>query len=203
MGWLTAKAYDRVMRGAEYKHFSDWRKQALAPVAGTVLEIGSGTGANLSYYGELDRLVLLEPDKHMRRQLLAKIDKDFIEVGKSKAEDLPYDDNTFDWVVSTLVLCSVAKPKAALSEIRRVLKPKGKLAFVEHVLDYEDASNRKRQKRWQPLWGLVAASCQVTRDTEATMKECGFDMRSIEYKRLGLGPQIVRPVILGHAKVCS
>ncbi len=212
MGWLGATLYDRLMRGAESKHFSEWRREALSEVRGDVLEIGAGTGANLRCYGETPtRLVMLEPDKNMRKQLLAKLAQmpsdnpssptmpSHIEVGTAYAENLPYDDNSFDWVVSTLVLCSVRDPEAALRECHRVLKPAGKLAFVEHVLDYEDEDNRQRQHRWQPVWGMLAAHCQVIRDTGRTIEECGFTLETIERDRLRVGPRIVRPVIRGAA----
>ncbi|MBL4635961.1 MAG: methyltransferase domain-containing protein [Kofleriaceae bacterium] len=211
MGWLGAKLYDRLMRGAESKHFSQWRREALSEVRGDVLEIGAGTGANLRCYGEAPtRLVLLEPDKNMRKQLLAKLAgasgnassgnmPDHIEVGTAYAENLPYEDDSFDWVVSTLVLCSVRDPEAALKELHRVLRPGGKLAFVEHVLDYEDHANRRRQRRWQPVWGMLTAHCQVIRDTGRSIEECGFQFETLERDRLRLGPKIVRPVIRGRA----
>ena len=207
MGWLMAKVYDRIMHGAEGRHFADWRRDALKDVSGEVLEIGAGTGANLSVYGPgLSRLVLLEPDPHMRVQLGKKLMTTTLaatglqaELAEDAGECLPYEDASFDWVVSTLVLCSVANTAQVLSELHRVLRPGGKLAFVEHVLDSSDETNRRRQLRWQPLWGLFASHCQVTRDTALAISSAGFEMGSLEHSRMSLGPKIVRPVIRGYA----
>lgn len=203
MGWLVARVYDLIMRRPERKHIGAWRRKILQPVCGDVLEIGAGTGANLDHYGkDLCKLTLLEPDPHMRAQLSAKLAQRDLptELGSAMAESLPFADGSFDWVVSTLVLCSVRDPLAALSEIHRVLRPGGRLAFVEHVLDPEDERNRRRQFRYQPLWGVVAAHCQVTRDTRASIIASGFDFANIEEGRMTLGPRIVRPMIWGEAR---
>lgn len=203
MGWLGARVYDLVMRAPERRHIAAWRRNALQRIGGEVLEIGAGTGANEPYYAPtLKRLVLLEPDPHMRAKLLARLKASgrLAEVGDAKAENLPFADESFDWVVSTLVLCSVQDPQVALGEIRRVLRPGGSLAFVEHVLDPEDARNRRRQKRYQPLWGLLAAHCQVTRDTRAAIASSGFEFANIEDGRMTMGPRIVRPMIWGEAR---
>lgn len=206
MSWLLAKVYDFAMRGAERKHLGAWRREALAQVAGDVVEIGAGTGANFPYYGSgVTRLVALEPDDAMRKIAQRKLDEQTVqapastELSKSLGERLPLDDASFDWAVSTLVLCSVRDPEQVLSELHRVLRPGGKLAFVEHVLDPEDAGNRKRQHRYQPLWGLVSASCQVIRDTEKSIIQSGFSMGKLERTRMEVGPKIVRPVIRGWA----
>ena len=203
MGWLGARVYDLVMRAPERRHIAAWRRDALQRISGEVLEIGAGTGANVPYYAPtLTRLVLQEPDPHMRAKLQARLkgSDQIAEVGNANAENLPFADESFDWVVSTLVLCSVKDPEAALSEIRRVLRPGGSLAFVEHVLDPDDACNRRRQKRYQPLWGLVASNCQVTRDTRAAIASSGFEFANIEAGRMTMGPRIVRPMIWGEAR---
>jgi len=205
VGWLLSKIYDAAMRGAERKHLAQWRQEALGGLDGDVIEIGAGTGANLAYYPDTVQLVATEPNPHMRQIAQRKLDRQScgprsVEFVSAPAEDLPYPDESFDWAVSTLVLCSVADPDQVLAELRRVLRPEGRLVFVEHVLDFEDAKNRKRQRRYQPLWGLVSDSCQVIRDTEAAISNSGFSMQSIERTRMQVGPSIVRPVIRGRAR---
>jgi ubiquinone/menaquinone biosynthesis C-methylase UbiE len=203
MSWLMATAYDFALRGAERKHLAAWRTEVLDQVVGEVLEIGAGTGANLEHYSaQVRRLVLIEPDPSMRSRLkrkLASTDRP-VEVGDSAAESLPYANASFDWVVSTLVLCSVRDPQRALSEIHRVLRPGGKLAFLEHVLDPEDDRNRRRQRRYQPLWGLIADHCQVIRDTASEIREAGFEIANLTQERMDIGPRIVRPMIRGLAE---
>lgn len=203
MGWFVARVYDLIMRAPERKHIGAWRREILGQVAGDVLEIGAGTGANLDHYGkDLRNLTLLEPDPHMRSQLKAKLAQRDVpaKIGSAVAESLPFADGSFDWVVCTLVLCSVRDQRAALGEIYRVLRPGGGLAFIEHVLDPKDERNRRRQQRYQPLWGAVAAHCQVTRDTQASIVASGFDCANIEEGRMTIGPRIVRPMIWGQAR---
>jgi ubiquinone/menaquinone biosynthesis C-methylase UbiE len=206
MSWLLSQIYDFALRGAERKHFAKWRREALSEVAGEVIEIGAGTGANLPHYGSsVTRLLALEPSDDMRQIARRKLDRGVIAappntaLAKAFGEDLPCEDASFDWAVATLVLCSVRDPAKVLSELHRVLRPGGRLAFVEHVLDPHDASNRKRQRRYQPLWGLVSASCQVVRDTERTIVDGGFEIGELAHNRMETGPRIVRPVIRGWA----
>lgn len=210
MSWLLSKFYDFAMRGAERKHLSSWRSDALRSVSGSVIEIGAGTGANFPYYGsDVSRLVALEPSDDMRRIAQGKVDSGELaapantELAKAFGEKLPYDDDSFDWAVSTLVLCSVRSPEESLRELARVLKPGGKLAFVEHVLDPDDNRNRKRQHRYQPVWGFFTANCHVNRDTKETIATSGFSIDEVEHTRMEVGPRIVRPVIRGWATLSA
>ena len=206
MGWLMAKVYDRFMRGAEAKHLGGWRDEALAPVAGEVLEIGAGTGANLRHYSTaVERLVLSEPDPHMRRILedkLASAGKVEVmtDVSGAESHQLPFDDESFDWVVSTLVLCTVPKPEATLRELHRVLKPEGRIAFVEHVLDEERSGNRRRQRILEPFWKRVAGNCHLTRDTAEALEASGFELDACTRERMSLGPRSIRYMIRGSAR---
>jgi SAM-dependent methyltransferase len=112
-------------------------------------------------------------------------------------EELPYEDGSFDTVVASLLLCSVADPDRALAEIRRVLRPGGQYLFLEHVRS-NDPKIARRQDRLERLWGVVAFGCHPNRDTLPRI-EAAFDVRSVEHDELPKGPKIIRPYVLGRA----
>ena len=146
-GRIFAAGYDRIMAGTEKAGLSERRERLLAPVSGRVLEIGGGTGANLPFYGAgVQELVITEPEEPMARRLERKL-PDYsrpVRVVRAPAEQLPFEDESFDFVVATLVLCTVDDPARALGEARRVLKPGGRLLFLEHV-----RSDDAKLARWQ------------------------------------------------------
>jgi ubiquinone/menaquinone biosynthesis C-methylase UbiE len=111
------------------------RRRLLAGARGAVLEIGGGTGANLAHYRDVDRVTIAEPNPFMRRRLDQKLTdaRVPVEVSPAGTEELPFPDGSFDTVVSTLVLCTVPDQESALDEVRRVLRPGGRLLFIEHV----------------------------------------------------------------------
>src|SRR5437016_3098075 len=146
-GRIFAAGYDKVMAGTEKAVLRDHRKALLGPVRGRVIEIGGGTGANLPFYSEgVEELVITEPEEPMARRLERKLADHRlpVRVVRAPAEKLPLDDGSFDFAVSTLVLCTVDDPEQALGEIRRLLKPDGTLLFIEHV-----RSDDPRLARWQ------------------------------------------------------
>ena len=131
-----ALTYDRQMVKIEKAGLQAHRQQLLSPLSGHVLEIGGGTGANLALYGAaVTSLTVTEPDPSMLRRLEAHARERMpsARILRAPAEDLPFDDGSFDAVVSTLVLCGVDDQPRALREIRRVLRPAGQLLFFEHV----------------------------------------------------------------------
>jgi ubiquinone/menaquinone biosynthesis C-methylase UbiE len=158
-----------------------WRRERLLSGArGAVLEIGGGTGANLPYYGDVKRVTVVEPDPFMRRRLGPKglAARVPVEVSAAWAEALPFSDDSFDTVVSTLVLCTVPDQRSALGEIRRVLHPGGRLLFIEHVR--AAGSMAHWQDRIEPLWGRLLAGCHPNRDTVAAIEQAGFEMETLE-----------------------
>jgi ubiquinone/menaquinone biosynthesis C-methylase UbiE len=169
-----AAVYDAVMAPVEYAVLARRRAGLLADLGGQVIEVGAGTGVNLPYFRHADRVVAAEPDGAMRRRLAAKlaVARVPVEVTGDSASSLPYADASFDAVVCTLVLCTVADPGRALAEARRVLKPGGRLVALEHV------RGRGALARWQdrvtPLWSRLAAGCQPNRDIAAAIENAGF-----------------------------
>lgn len=139
--YFMAKFYDASMKKMEEACLTNWRTDLLSKVQGDVLEIGSGTGANLlSYYPKsIKSLVLTEPDPDMLALLNSNINSSYngkISAENYAADALKFRDDSFDTVVSTLVLCSVDSPEASFAEIKRVLKPDGKFYFIEHLYGY-------------------------------------------------------------------
>lgn len=201
MPWLMATLYDRIMAATEQACLSGFRAELLASLSGSVLEVGAGTGVNLAYYpASLSRLVLTEPDPHMRVRLEKRVDGRPAEVRGDPAHGLAVPDETFDTVVSTLVLCTVEEPARALTEMRRVLKPGGCLVFLEHVAAEPSSSRAVWQRRVEPVWKRLAGNCHVTRDTEARITEAGFGIESIRRESLRKAPPWIRPSIRGVAR---
>ncbi len=197
MGIFSAKVYDWVMSGTEEACLADWRAEVLAGAQGKVLEIGAGTGANIPYYPEGVELHLFEPDEGMRAQMRVKFPEANALGGSG--DHLPFEDATFDTVVSTLVLCSVPEQATSLREIRRVLRPGGALLFIEHVAS-EDPVRLKWQRRWDPLWCRAAGGCHTCRDTESAILEAGFRIEDITRQSMRKAVSIVRPTIRGIAR---
>jgi ubiquinone/menaquinone biosynthesis C-methylase UbiE len=171
----------------------------LADLEGEVLEIGSGTGASLRYYERAARVVALEPDESMARRLPARVAEAQVpvEIVSAGAESLPFPDESFDAAVSAFVLCSVEDPAAVLGEIRRVLKPTGKLVLLEHVRG-EDLTARW-QHRLTPLHRKLAGNCHLDRDTKTTVAAAGFDVTALEPTDLPGTHALVRPGVQGVA----
>ena len=195
-GRVFASIYDRMMASTEEAGLRERRRALLARARGRVLEIGAGTGLNLDHYGpEVTELVLTEPEEAMARRLRAKATRG--EIVEASADDLPFEDGSFDTVVSTLVLCTVPDQHRAIGEIRRVLKPDGRLLFLEHVRS-DDARSAKWQDRLLPLWRFIGHGCHPNRDTAAALTRAGFRLE-METWRMPKAPPIVRPVIEGTA----
>lgn len=203
MSWLFAPLYDLLMKNTEAAGLSQWRQTLLSEAYGRVLEIGGGTGANLGYYtGAVDQVFITEPDAGMKRQLDQKfqaLDKSNFYTADAKAEDLPFEDESFDTVVSTLVLCTVDNPEKSLEEIFRVLKPGGKLLFLEHVHAHDNPNRAKWQGRIEPIWKHIAGGCHLTRDTLSTIERTGLSIESVTHASLRKAPAFIRTSIRGCA----
>ncbi len=192
--WLVARFYDPFQARLEAAVLGPWRADLLADLRGEVLELGAGTGANLPHYGAgASRVVLAEPDVHMRRILQGKAPDERFQVVDHAAEALPYPDGSFDAVVFTLVLCTVDDPVAALAEAKRVLRPGGRLVYLEHIRS-ADPAIRRRQDLLQPLWGPFARGCHLNRDTDRLIREAGFEVSETEEAMRGAPRWVARTV---------
>ncbi|MEJ2513786.1 MAG: methyltransferase domain-containing protein [Gammaproteobacteria bacterium] len=150
--------------------------------AGRVLEIGFGSGLNTPFYNaaRVQELVGLEPSDGMARLAGRMLpDSPFpVRLVTAGAEDIPLDTDSVDTVVTTYTLCTVPEPRAALAEMRRVLKPSGRLLFCEHGVA-PDASVRRWQERLNPAWRALAGGCNLTRDVPALLAAAGFDVTEL------------------------
>lgn len=167
------------------------RKRAiLGDLRGHVLEIGSGEGASLRHLARGVRWTGVEPDPDSRAASLRVAAREGVAatVIDGRAEALPVADRSVDAVVGTLVLCSVDDVPGALREVRRVLRPGGRFAFIEHVGACPGTRLRGVQERLAPWWLGVTGECRLARDTEAAIREAGFGR--VEVERFSMGPAV-------------
>ena len=199
-----AFTYDRSMARMEQAGFRELRERALAQATGDVLEIGGGTGSNLPYYGAgVTSLTIAEPEQPMLKRLEKKVreQRSVVKVVRAPAEELPFADDSFDTVVSTLVLCGVDDQPRSLREIRRVLRPGGRLVFIEHVRS-DDPKLAKKQDRLNGLNRFVAG-CDCNRATLDAIRNEGFEIESVERTTVHKVPKFVSPAIVGTASASS
>jgi SAM-dependent methyltransferase len=198
---FVAAIYDPFVALGERRGMDERRRRLLARARGRVLEIGAGTGLNLAHYpDELEELVLSEPSAPMARRLESRLDRSDVRgsVLRAGAEALPVATDSIDTVVSTLVLCTVPDPEAALEEIRRVLRPGGRLLFCEHVRD--DSTRRARwQERLARPWKAFADGCRCNQETLGLIERV-LRITRLEREEWRGMPGLVRPLIMGEAK---
>lgn len=195
IGWL----YDLLASRAEERGIRDLRRQLVGGLEGEVLEVGAGTGLNLAQYERAARVVALEPDPSMAKRLPGRAAEAQVpvEVIAGSADAIPFPDETFDAVVATFVFCSVEEPKAVLDELRRVLKPGGRLVLLEHVRG--EGGVARWQDRLTPLHRKLAGNCHLNRDTRATVAAAGFDATAVQPIHLPGTHKLVRPGVQGTA----
>lgn len=191
MGRIFAALYDKVSAKEERETVGPARRELLSNARGRTLEIGAGTGANLTHYPDGLDLVLTEPDVHMAKRMKA-------ESIRARAEELPFPDASFDTVVSTLALCTVDDLDASLREVRRVLKPGGQLLFMEHVRAEAGSKLQRWQDRLEPVWGFCAGGCHPNRDTLAAIHDAGFEVGEVA-RPVWKVPPLVKPIVIGSA----
>jgi ubiquinone/menaquinone biosynthesis C-methylase UbiE len=201
----VATLYDVVMQPSERACVGGWRADLLAQLAGEVLEIGAGTGYNLAHYpAALARLTLAEPDAAMRKRLAARcasLDRGGrVSILNASAESLPFPNASLDAVVGTFVLCTVAEPAAALAEVRRVLKPRGRYVLLEHGAAAEGSTRLRWQRRLEPTWRIAADDCHLTRRAEEILVAAGFDIEHQECESMRKALPFLRPTIRGIAR---
>jgi ubiquinone/menaquinone biosynthesis C-methylase UbiE len=201
-GRAFAWGYDAFQRRSCAAGMADKRRQVLGEARGRTLEIGSGTGINLDNYGpDVTELVMSEPDRHMVALLRRKVERSAVPatVVEAPAGELPFADQSFDTVTVVYVLCTVPDLDAALREIARVLKPEGRLLFIEHVRSREPGLARWQDRVHRP-WFVFANGCHCNRDTMAAIEGSPLEIDRVERGEIPKVPPIVRPLVAGAAQ---
>jgi SAM-dependent methyltransferase len=179
--YILPPLLDRAMSD---RRISRYRRPVLAPASGRILEIGFGTGANLSHYPEsVQQLEIVEPDAALNvraRRRLEKSSRDVI-VHELSAEQLPFDAASFDTVVSTFTLCSIPDVESALREVHRVLKAGGQFLFLEHGLSPE-SSVARWQHRLTPIQKVIGGGCHLDRPMRSLIEHAGLNIESAGYE---------------------
>ena len=163
--------------------FGKYRRRALEPASGEVLEIGFGTGLNLPYYPPaVKRLVVIDsetplPGRVRRRIEAAQLPVEVMRVDAQRP--LPFKDHSFDTIVTTLTLCSIEDVSAALTEMRRVLKPEGRYLFFEHGRS-DDERVARLQDRLNPVQRVIACGCNLNRPIDRLIRESGFELQILD-----------------------
>ena len=199
-GRAFAALYDRGLKATEENGLRDMRREVLSGASGRTVDLGAGTGVNLDLYPKtVSELVMVEPDPHMFKQLRSKAaGRGGVEILEASAQELPFADDSFDTAVFTLVLCTVPDPTAALREAARVLKPGGRLLFIEHVRA-DEAGLAGWQDRLEKPWRFLADGCHCNRDTVAAIEASALKLERVEPGQLPKAPPIVRPLVSGSA----
>lgn len=159
------------------------KTRLMAGLSGSIVEIGSGVGANLSFLRPGTRLIAVEPNPHMHARLSERAMQCGIhlEIAARSAEDTQLPSDSVDAVISTLVLCTVPDPVATLAEIRRILRPGGRFVFIEHVAAPAASPRRRLQTLLRGPWAYLFEGCTLDRQTAQLIRATGFRSAEIEH----------------------
>ena len=194
---LFAHLYDPMMAVPERLVLAQHREYLADGLSGTVLDIGSGTGAMFPYFAGDVSVQAVEPDHYMRQQAVERARESTADItlADASAENLPYDDNTFDAVVASFVFCTIPDHERALDEVARVLRPGGEFRFVEHVR--ARAALGAVHDALAPGWYHAAGGCNLNRQTGDLFRTDGrFEL--LAYDRFESGLTRVLPLVRGR-----
>lgn len=184
---------------AQHRIYGERKQQLFADLEGTVVEIGPGTGVNLPYLPDDLHWIGLEPNPHMHGYIRDRLEGRTLDVTlrTDPAQDTGLPDESVDAVISTLVLCSVPNVRETLAELRRILRPGGRLLFIEHVAAEQHTPLCWLQRGIRPLWKAVADGCHPDRETGVALQNTGFS--TVKLERFSIGVPPVSPHIVGGA----
>ncbi|MGM0388663.1 MAG: methyltransferase domain-containing protein [Natrinema limicola] len=197
---LFAALYDRL---PDRFLIGPHREYLATDLSGPVLDLGAGTGAMIPYVDDVTDGSLeyhaIEPDPKMRRRAARKAETAGVQVHlrDARGESLPYADDSFDTVLSSLVFCTISGFDTALDEVARVLRPGGELRFLEHVRN--DGWHARIQDALTPLWSRAAGGCQLNRETVARFVDHdAFEVLDVERANVGVFP--ATPIVRGRLR---
>jgi ubiquinone/menaquinone biosynthesis C-methylase UbiE len=200
---IFATLYDPLTEFLDANLFDQHREYLTEGVDGRVLDLGAGTGRQFPFFEDATEdgtdlsVHAIEPDPHMLARAAdraATLDLDPTLVSAT-ADELPYDDHAFDYVIASVVLCTIPDVDATLSEISRVLKPGGEFRFFEHVR--QDGWRGTLQDLLTPLWRPVAGGCHLNRETGEQLANSPL-FETVELQRVPVGITPVRPFVRGR-----
>ncbi len=212
MCFSCAAAYDRMVSpyivhaGCSLGAFARMRQRIVPQATGVVAEIGFGSGLNLPYYNaaRVERLAAIDPDETMlslaRRKLAGQEVK--VDLLPARGESLPLESGSIDTVVVTYALCTIPSPACALKEIKRVLKPSGRLLFCEHGRSVRPFCSRI-QDRFNGLWGQLAGGCNLNRCPRQLIETAGFTVRNLQQEQFPLHLWHLGAHFTGEAELCA
>jgi SAM-dependent methyltransferase len=211
--WVFASWYPRAAAANDRSGFVRYRVRLLNGLSGEVVEIGAGSGLNFAYYpAEVTRIIAVEPEPRLREKARAAaqgsenkaaaeggteavvaVSRPRFRVIAGLAQDLPLPDGSINTAVISLALCSVPDQAAALTEIRRVLRPGGELRFLEHVRARGRVGSLVQRALDLTLWPLLGAGCHCARETERAIAAAGFEIKEAERFRFPRSRLALRP----------
>ncbi len=203
---LFARFYTCLSGRADALGVADHREELLSGLTGRGVEVGAGNGRNFVHYPHgVTEVLAVEPERYLRARAVEAARKAAIPVAvaDASAESIPAADGSFDFAVASLVLCSVPDQQAALSEVRRVLKPGGELRFYEHVRS-ESGLLARVQSFVAPVWRVLGAGCHPDRSTVSAIENAGFVIEQVRSFSFEPGPRfacgLVAPHVIGRAR---
>jgi len=199
-GRLNAAGLDAI-DGVMHRIYGRRKERLLDGAGPRIVELGPGVGANFRYYAPGTTVVAVEPNERMHGRLMRRAEERGLELDllPAYAEELPLDSASEEWVVATLVLCTVASPAAVLGEVVRVLRPGGRLVFVEHVAAPSGTVSSVVQRSLRRPWRWTFEGCTLDRHTLERIEGAGF--AEVRAERFTVGGAIlpVSPHVAGVA----
>lgn len=203
MGFYSEHVLPRIIvKTCGMPAMDDLRRRACEPLSRDVVEIGFGSGFNVGRYpADVRRVAAVEPSDTGWRLGAARVAASSvpIERGGLDGQRLPFDDDSFDSALSTFTMCTIPELPVALAELRRVVKPGGILAFLEHGRA-PDPGVRRWQRRLEPIQKRLGGGCHLTRDIPAMLAEAGWEIVALDSFYADAAPKPFAAFSLGWAR---